>query len=56
MLECTAIGVADERLGEDIAVMIYADASALLTQSILQEHVKELLAGFKVPKVNLHLA
>ena len=50
VLECTAVGVPDTRLGEDIAVMLYLHPGTSATAQELIAAVSKNLAGFKTPK------
>lgn len=50
VLECTAVGVPDARLGEDIAVMLYLHPGATATARELVAAVSKNLAAFKTPK------
>lgn len=45
--ECAVFGLPDERLGEVVAIMIYARAP--VTPAELIKHVKDSLAAFKIP-------
>eukprot|EP00041_Stephanoeca_diplocostata_P038471 m.1518618 g.1518618 ORF g.1518618 m.1518618 type:complete len:307 (+) comp25221_c3_seq11:3760-4680(+) len=51
VLECTVVGVADERLGEDVAIMIYSKrpSSRRFADDLLAT-VQHRLATFKIPK------
>ncbi len=47
--EAAVFGIPDERLGEQVAAAIYLRAGHEVTVEDLQSHVREKLAGFKVP-------
>jgi acyl-CoA synthetase (AMP-forming)/AMP-acid ligase II len=51
VVECTAFGVPDARLGEDIAIMVYTEATASVTAEELVKFAKDSgkLAKFKIP-------
>jgi long-chain acyl-CoA synthetase len=49
--EAAVFGVPHERLGEEVAAAVYVRAGAHLTAEELQAHVRERLAGFKVPSI-----
>jgi long-chain acyl-CoA synthetase len=49
VLEAAVFGVPHERLGEEVAAAVYPRAGHPLTADELQAHVRERLAGFKVP-------
>jgi long-chain acyl-CoA synthetase len=52
--EAAVFGVPHERLGEEVAATVFVRPGMELTAEELQDHVKERLAGFKVPtKINL---
>jgi long-chain acyl-CoA synthetase len=44
-------GVPHERLGEEVAAAIYLRPGEVVAVDELQAHVRERLAGFKVPSV-----
>ena len=47
--EAAVFGVPHERLGEEVAAVIYARPGWELTEQEVRDHVAERLAGFKVP-------
>jgi long-chain acyl-CoA synthetase len=47
--EAAVFGVPHERLGEEVAAAVYVRAGQTLTVEELQAHVRQHLAGFKVP-------
>jgi long-chain acyl-CoA synthetase len=47
--EAAVFGVPHDRLGEEVAAAVLPRAGATLTEEVLQKHVRERLAGFKVP-------
>ena len=49
--EAAVFGVPHERLGEEVAVAIYLRTGETLGVEELQDHVRERLAGFKVPSI-----
>ena len=49
--EAAVFGVPHERLGEEVAAVVYPRAGHELSVEELQAHVRERLAGFKVPTV-----
>jgi len=49
--DVAVIGIPDDEFGEALAAHVDADPSAGLTETAVREHVRERLAGFKVPKV-----
>jgi len=49
VLEAAVFGVPHQRLGEEVAAAVYPRAGHPLTVDDLQAHVRERLAGFKVP-------
>lgn len=49
--EAAVFGVPHERLGEEVAAAIYVRPGQTLTVEELQAHVRERLAGFKVPSI-----
>ncbi|HEX6357248.1 AMP-binding protein [Actinophytocola sp.] len=50
VVESAAVGVPDERSGEQVAVFIVRRAGAELTEETVREHCATRLARFKVPK------
>jgi long-chain acyl-CoA synthetase len=51
VLEAAVFGVPHERLGEEVAAAIYLRPGEVVAVDELQAHVRERLAGFKVPSV-----
>ena len=49
--EAAVFGVPHERLGEEVATVVFLRDGQFLTADELQAHVRERLAGFKVPTV-----
>jgi len=49
--EAAVFGLPHERLGEEVAVSVFLKPGAQLGADALQAHVRERLAGFKVPSV-----
>ena len=49
--EAAVFGVPHERLGEEVAAAVYVRVGEHLTVEELQAHVRERLAGFKVPSI-----
>jgi long-chain acyl-CoA synthetase len=49
--EAAVFGVPHERLGEEVAAVVYPRPGHEVTVAALQAHVAERLAGFKVPSV-----
>ncbi|MDQ1397431.1 MAG: steroid-24-oyl-CoA synthetase [Acidimicrobiaceae bacterium] len=47
--EAAVFGVPHERLGEEVAAVVYVRPGHSLTEAELQAHVRERLAAFKVP-------
>jgi len=47
--EAAVFGLPHERLGEEVACMVHLKADASLDAETLQAHLRERLAGFKVP-------
>ena len=47
--DCAVIGVPHDRLGEEVGTVIRVRDGATLTQDVVQAHVAERLAAFKVP-------
>ncbi|ROH93265.1 long-chain-fatty-acid--CoA ligase [Stagnimonas aquatica] len=50
VLECACIGIPDAKTGEAVKVFV-VKKDAALTVEALREHCKELLTGYKVPKL-----
>lgn len=46
--ECVVFGIDHERLGEDLAMVVYAHPGSLLTEATLRTHLEARLASFKV--------
>lgn len=51
VLEAAIVGVPHDRLGEEVAAVVRLRPGATADKGALQQHVKERLAGFKVPSV-----
>ena len=49
--DCAVFGIPDDEFGESIAAAIKLDDGASLSAEDIRGHVREHLAGFKVPKV-----
>jgi long-chain acyl-CoA synthetase len=49
--EAAVFGVPHERLGEEVATVVYVRPGEELTVEALQDHLRQSLAGFKVPTV-----
>ena len=49
--EAAVFGVPHERLGEEVAAAVYVRPGQTLSAEELQAHVRERLAGFKVPSI-----
>jgi len=49
--EAAVFGLPHERLGEEVAATVYLKPGCQLEADALQRHVRERLAGFKVPSV-----
>jgi long-chain acyl-CoA synthetase len=49
--EAAVFGVPHERLGEEVAAVVYVRPGQELTVAALQDHVRTRLAGFKVPSI-----
>ena len=50
VLECAAIGVADEKAGEVVKMFVVVGDDASLTEGQVIEFCKSTMAGYKVPK------
>ncbi len=48
--ECTAFGVEDERLGEEVGIAIVVAEGASVTADDIRDHCSKLLASFKIPR------
>ena len=48
--ECVVFGVADQRLGEELAMVVYLHSGSELEEHALREHLAGRLASFKVPR------
>ena len=48
--ECVVFGVPDQRMGEELAMVLYAHEGSALDEATLREHLASRVAGFKVPK------
>jgi len=49
--DCAVFGVPDDEFGEALCAVIEPDAGAELTADAVRNHVRDRLAGFKVPKL-----
>ena len=49
VMECAAVGVADEKSGEAVKVVIVKKDPALTKEAVI-EHCKTQLTGYKIPK------
>jgi long-chain acyl-CoA synthetase len=49
--DAAVFGIPDESYGEALAAHVDADPDAGLTEDVVRDHVRERLAGYKVPKV-----
>lgn len=49
--DCAVFGIPDDEYGESIVAAVKLEPDVSLSQSDLQAHVREHLAGFKVPKL-----
>ena len=49
--DCAVFGIPDDEYGESIAAAIKLDEGATLSADEIRRHVRNYLAGFKVPKV-----
>jgi acyl-CoA synthetase (AMP-forming)/AMP-acid ligase II len=52
--DCTVVGVPDERWGQRVAAVVQPRDGITLTLESIQEHCREHLAGYKLPR-ELHL-
>jgi 3-oxocholest-4-en-26-oate---CoA ligase len=52
--DCTVVGVPDDRWGQRVAAVVQPRESATLTLEGIQEHCRQHVAGYKVPR-ELHL-
>ena len=50
VLECGIIGVPDDRWGESVTAIVVARPGKTVDEESVREHVKQHLAGYKVPK------
>ncbi len=48
--ECSVFGVPDDRLGEEVAAAIHLKDNAEVEADALRAHLRELIAGHKVPR------
>ncbi|WP_390623035.1 hypothetical protein [Ralstonia syzygii] len=48
--EAVAIGLPDERWGEQVAAVVVLRPGATLSEQEMMSHCRSLLAGFKVPR------
>lgn len=55
VLEAAAVGIADDRYGEDILACVALKPGCLLTEEALREHCLQHLGRFKTPKEILFL-
>jgi long-chain acyl-CoA synthetase len=49
--DVAVFGIPDDAYGESLAAHVEVDPEAGLTEDAVREHVRERLAGYKVPKV-----
>ncbi len=49
VMDAAVIGIPHEVLGEEVGAIVQVTPGSAVTQEILQAHVRERLAGFKVP-------
>ncbi|MGD0690892.1 MAG: long-chain fatty acid--CoA ligase, partial [Acidimicrobiales bacterium] len=49
--DCAVFGIPDDEYGESIAAAIKLDVGVTLSAEAIRDHVRDHLAGFKVPKV-----
>jgi long-chain acyl-CoA synthetase len=49
--DAAVFGIPDESYGEALAAHVEVDPSAGLTENAIRDHVRERLAGYKVPRV-----
>lgn len=48
--DALVVGVPDERWGQSVTAVVEATPGANASESVLRDHVREYLAGYKVPK------
>ena len=48
--ECVVFGVPDERLGEELAMVIYPGPNQALSSDQVRADLQQLLAGYKIPR------
>lgn len=48
--ECSAFGVADDRLGEEVGVAIFCKAGSALDAESLRDHCRERISSHKIPR------
>lgn len=48
--ECVVFGVPDERLGEELAMVIYPGPNKALSSDQVRADLQQLLAGYKIPR------
>lgn len=53
--DAAVLGVPDERFGEKIVAAVVASPGSSIDEAVLRDHVRGLLAGYKVPRVVLTL-
>jgi 3-oxocholest-4-en-26-oate---CoA ligase len=52
--DCTVVGVPDDRWGQRVAAVVQVRDAGTITLEDIQEHCRQLVAGYKVPR-ELHL-
>ncbi|MDP7600738.1 MAG: AMP-binding protein, partial [Rhodospirillales bacterium] len=50
VFECAVIGIPDDKYGEALFAVIVTAPGETLTEDIIIEHCRELIAGYKVPR------
>jgi long-chain acyl-CoA synthetase len=48
--ECSAFGVPDPRLGEEVALAVYSRPDAAVTPEDLRAHLASIMARHKIPR------